>query len=503
MVDPNFFLSCFILYIAATILFGWWMTRKKQSGEDFLLGGRSLPLFLTLGTTLATMVGTGSSIGAVGKGFQNGWAGSLFGIGGALGIFVTAWLFANARKHKFMTMAEEISSYVGANRMVLNTIGILTLLANIGWLGAHIIGGAAYLTHVTELHPVYAKCLIAIGFGVYSAIGGYKAVVWTDTLQALVLFVGFIATGIFAMEILGGWEGLKETNAAISAKTDRNILNDLSLILVIGVGVLGNPTFRQRIYSGNSVENIRKAFIFSGILYLAFAAIPSIIGMAAWKSFPELSNSNADLAFPKLATETLPVALGVLVILAGLSATLSSASSDAIAAVAVLVRDVFKLFFGRTPHPAQVVPVSRVSLVITSVLALAMALSAKTILDYIQMMISLFIVGMSVTGILGKIWSRYNAWGAMTTLISASLTALYIQYNPSFGNGGSSTHFLFNLETNKELLNFWGNPVIPVFVVSTVAGIIASLLTKPDNISQEEAISILAKERSEMEESPS
>lgn len=477
-MDPQIFLTCFLSYIGATIIFGWWMTRKKQTGEDFLLAGRSLPLFLTLGTTVATMVGTGSSIGAVGKGFQNGWAGSLFGIGGAMGILLTAWLFASQRKHKFMTMAEELSSYVGANRTVLNTIGFLTLLANVGWLGAHIIGGAAYLVHVTGINPVYAKCLIAIGFGVYSTIGGYKAVVWTDTLQALVLFVGFIATGYFALEILGGWSGLQATNAEISAASSRNPIHDLSLILVIGVGVLGNPTFRQRIYSGKSVPDIQKAYVTSGILYLAFAAIPSIIGMAAWKSFPGLEQ--ADLAFPRLATETLPVTLGIIVILAGLSATLSSASSDAIAAVAVLVRDTFKVFFGHPPKPEQVVPVSRFALILTTVLALAMSLSANSILGYIQIMISLFIVGMAVMGILGKLWPRYNAAGAMTTLVSASATALYIQNTPACSD-------------------YWGNPVIPVFIVSAVAGAVATLLTKPDPTSQEEAVEILAKERGEME----
>lgn len=481
-MDPKVFLYSFIAYIVGTIIFGWWMTRKKQTGEDFLIGGRSLPLLLTLGTTLATMVGTGSSIGAVGKGYDNGWAGSLFGIGGALGIFATAWLFATARKHKFMTMAEEISSYVGANRIVFNTIGFLTLLANIGWLGVHIIGGAAYLEHVTQIDPVYAKCLIALGFGVYSAIGGYKAVVWTDSLQALVLFIGFILTGYYALDILGGWEGLKATNAEIAATNTRNPLHDISLILVIGVGVLGNPTFRQRIYSGNSVSNIRKAYVTSGILYLAFAAIPSIIGMAAWKVFPELSSSK--LAFPTLATETLPIVLGVLVMLAGLSATLSSASSDAIAAVTILARDIFELFFKRPPHPDQVVPLSRVALIFTSVVALSMALASDDIIEYIGSMIGLFIVGMSVAGILGKCWKRYNAVGAMTTLVTATATALFIQ-------------------TNEACIAYWGKSVIPVFIVSAVAGIIASLLTKPDKISQEEAVAIFAKERSEMEESNS
>jgi SSS family solute:Na+ symporter len=75
-MNASLFLTCFFVYISAMILFGCWISRRKQSGNDFLLGGRALPLFLTLGTTVATMVGTGSSMGAVGKSYENGWMGS-------------------------------------------------------------------------------------------------------------------------------------------------------------------------------------------------------------------------------------------------------------------------------------------------------------------------------------------------------------------------------------------------------------------------------------------
>ena len=139
------------------------------------------------------MVGTGSSMGAVGKGYAGGWAGSLYGIGGALGILVAAWLFAPVRKHCFMTMAEELASYVGANRTVLNLVAVFTFMASVGWLGAHIVGGGAYLHYATGINESWARASIALGFGIYAMIGGYRAVVWTDTLQAVVLFIGFFA----------------------------------------------------------------------------------------------------------------------------------------------------------------------------------------------------------------------------------------------------------------------------------------------------------------------
>ncbi|MGI9239882.1 MAG: sodium:solute symporter family protein [Verrucomicrobiales bacterium] len=479
-MSAELFLSCFFIYIAGMIGFGCWVSRRKQSGDDFLLGGRTVPLFLTLGTTVATMVGTGSSMGAVGKAYQSGWMGALYGIGGAIGILTTAWLFAPMRQHRFMTMAEEISSYVGANRGVANLVGVFTYLSSVGWLGAHILGGAKYLEFVTGLSPIWAKLWIAGGFGIYAVIGGYRAVIWTDTLQAIVLFGGFLLTATFAFQAAGAWSGLAEINAAIVAGGGRaELLPSLSLIVVIAVGVLGTPSFRQRIYSGNSVADVRKAFVGSGILYLGFAILPAIIGIAAYGANPALSNR--DLAFPWMATEMLPAALGMLILLAGLSATMSSASSDAISGVTTVIRDLYLSVFGRMPRPDRVVRYSRLALGTTTGLALAMAMVSDNIIGYISDIIALFITGLCVSGILGRLWPPYNAPGAVASLVAASATAIYFKSQPG-------------------LCELWGNPVIPSLVISALAGIAVSLATPHDPCSHSEALARLQRERDQMED---
>lgn len=135
------FLLWFALYALAMITLGWYVSRNQKNGDDFLLGGRSMPMILTLGSTVGTMVGTGSSVGAVGFGYLNGWAGMLYGIGGAIGILLVALLFAPVRKMRFMTMSEEICYYTGGSRLVKNLVAVLIFIASIGWLGAHILGG--------------------------------------------------------------------------------------------------------------------------------------------------------------------------------------------------------------------------------------------------------------------------------------------------------------------------------------------------------------------------
>lgn len=480
-MSPTLFLTCFAIYVVAITVFGAWISRKKQTGDEFLLGGRRLPLFLTLGTTIATIIGTGSSMGSVGKAYSSGWMGSFFGIGSFIGVLLTAFLFSSVRKHQFMTMAEELSSYVGGNRIVSSLVAVFTYLACVGWLGAHILGGGRYLQYVTQIDMNLALVLIALGFGVYSAIGGYRAVVWTDTIQAVVLFTGFVITACFAFQSIGGFAELQATHAMLSEAnaTDSggSFLPGLSLIVAITVSILATPSFRQRIYSGNSVEDVKKAFLYSAFLAIGFAILPSIVGMAAFRHNNGLES--ADLAFPYMATEMLPLALGVLTLLAGLSATMSSASSDAIAGVTIFVRDIYEMVFGRVPDADRVVLLSRVALGVTAGLALVMAMSADSILGYIKEMIGLFITGMCVCGVLGKLWKRYNAYGAIASLIGAFATALTFQFQPTWNE-------------------FWGGSVIPALTISAVLGVIVSLATPPEKLSQEEVVEILAKRRGSM-----
>ena len=330
-MSASLFLIVFSLYIAGMVGFSLFLARKQKSGEDFLLGNRSVPFFLMLGTTVATMVGTGSSMGAIGKGYSDGWAGSLYGIGGALGILLLAKLFASARKHQFMTFAEEMSFYYGANKQIKGVVAILVLLASVGWLGAHILGGGLYISWITDIDLTTAKILVALGFGIYVMIGGYMAVVWTDTIQAIVLFLGFLLMAFLS------WRHLADSNQTSSLFSKDSfgflqgaeLLPSISLVIVIFVGVMATPAYRQRIYSSDQIKTIKRSFYLSGSLYLIFSALPAIIGMAAYDLHPSLENSN--FAFPYMATEVLPVAIGLIVLIAGLSATMSSASSDAIA----------------------------------------------------------------------------------------------------------------------------------------------------------------------------
>ncbi|MDH3246107.1 MAG: sodium:solute symporter family protein [Saprospiraceae bacterium] len=479
-MSASLFLFVFFLYVGGMIVFSLWLSRKQRSGEDFLLGNRSVPFILMLGTTVATMVGTGSSMGAIGKGYSDGWAGSLYGIGGAVGILLLAKMFASARKHQFMTFAEEMSFYYGANKKIKAIVAVLVLLASVGWLGAHILGGGLYISWITGIDLMAAKVLVALGFGVYVLIGGYMAVVWTDSIQAVVLFAGFILMAVLSIEHAGG---LSELQASFGSQPfhfleGTELIPSISLAFVIFVGVMATPAYRQRIYSSDNIPTIRKSFYLSGALYLAFSIIPAIIGMAAFNLNPSLDNSN--FAFPFMATEVLPAAIGLVVLIAGLSATMSSASSDAIAGVAILLRDVFILVFGKMPQKERTVKYSRWGVFGIVGLALVFSLYATDVIDYIKYMIAIIMSGLFVCVLLGKYWPRVTWQGGVATLAGGAVCSLLIISIPTWNA-------------------YWGNPAIPAVAVAFICGLAVSLITPESQISDDEAAEILRRERDIME----
>lgn len=461
------FYLLFSLYIGALIALSCWLSRRQHNGEDFLLAGRNVSTRLSLGTTVATMIGTGTSMGAVGFAYSNSWAGMLYGMGGACGILLAAWLFAPVRRYGFMTMSEELSFYVGAQPQMRLLFALLIFIASLGWLGAHLIGGALYLSWATGLDLTTAKLVIASAFTVYIVIGGYSAVVWTDSIMAIILFIGFVLMAVLITVQAGGIVALSQQVPAAQsgwqAISHIGLIPALSLAVVIALGVLATPSFRQRIYSARSVSTVRRAFTLAGLLYLAFAALPAMIGIAARQMAPDLPDHQ--FAFATVAVTVLPAAVAMVVLLAGVSATLSSASSDAIAGVSILIRDMVQQCFPAGFKPQHLLMLSRVSLVLVALLALAMALMSNDIIRYITSLIATVMSGLAVTALLGRFWRGFRWQGALAAVLA--------------GMGLS-----FSILLQPDWLRFWGNPVLPAFGGAMLAGILVSLLFAKQQVSQ-------------------
>ncbi|MDR0723088.1 MAG: sodium:solute symporter family protein [Treponema sp.] len=493
-VNATFFIIGFIGYVFIMILVGYFSSKGKSDGKNYLTGGGQLPVFLIFATMGATFIGTGSALGATSNGFRFGWYGSAYGLGAALGL-LSLVLVANhskLRSKNFLTMAEEAQFHYHGDRHMKIVMSFMMYLVEIVWLGNHINGGATYLGYITGIDPIFARIITVCAFGVYVIIGGYLAVVWTDFVQLIIIIIGFIAITFIAIPTAGGWGEItatlqaagKEGNLSFYGVESMGAMALISLIFSIIIPGLGTPTYRMRIYTAKSDKAASTAFIRSAILLLVFSLLPALIGMAAFtiatKNGATAVLQQPDFAFAYVATIVLGPFLGLLFMIAGLSATMSSGDSDAIAGVTILIQDIYPIFAKKAMPEQSIKQWSRIGVVLTLGGAFFATLFAKDIMSYISNVIGSIIPGVSVAMFLGACWKRVTWQGGLASLFSGTLFGvLYLGFAP-FQN---------------YIKGIFTGPAIPATLVTLVFAVVVSLGTKKVELSEAERLALVEKSR--------
>ncbi len=485
--NATFFIVGFILYVAAMIVIGTIASKGKAEGKGYLTGGGEFPLFLIFATMAATLIGTGSAIGATANGFKGGFYGSAYGLGAALGLIVL-WLITKDKDlhgKGFVTMAEEAQFYFNGDKHMKAVMSVMMYVIEVVWLGNHINGGATYLSYITGMDATVAKIVAVCGFGIYVIIGGLVAVIWTDLIQLIILLAGFVAILFISIPAAGGWSGISETLIAngkgggLSFYGIENVglMALVTLILSVGVPCLGTPTYRMRLYFSKDAKTGSKSLLMSAGLLFVFSFIPAIIGMAA---FTIATNTGAqavldtpDYAFTYIATVALGPVLGLLFMIAGLSATMSSGDSDAIAAVTIFIQDVYPLFTGKKLEEEKVGKYSRIVTVLTLALAFFATLFAKDVMSYISNVIGSVIPGVSVAMLLGAKWKKATWQGGLASVIGGIVFGvLYLGVAP----------------ISDWVKTVFTGPIIPGTVLTLVLCVVVSLCTKNEVLTDEQKL---------------
>ncbi|WP_067515698.1 sodium:solute symporter family protein [Endozoicomonas ascidiicola] len=483
MDNKTVLLLCFAGYTILMFVISHLMAGKqsKSSGDDFILAGRSVPLFLIIGSAVATQVGTGSSMGATGFAYTSGWAATLYGLGMAIGISICGKLFAHTRTWEVNTMSEEIGVYYEANKWIRHTVTIGMYLASVGWLGAHIVGGGMYLAWLTELDVTTARIIVGIIVGLFVLKDGYSGVTWIASAQAVILFIGFIILAVASLNTVGGFEGLRasapEGAYSFLGLDKLNPIYAISIIFAEIMAILAVPSFRQRIYSSVDEQSLKKGFYITGFISLSFCFIPPILGMTAYAHNPNLEQVN--YAFPYLAMTVLPLWLGAVALISGLSATMSSASGDASAAMSILVNDIHQMITGRLPDQEKVVTYSKYAVAASIFMALVGTLAAEDIISYITSMVGLLITGQAIAGVMGRLWTRATWQGGMAAIFGGAIGSLCFQAVPA-------------------MQETFGYAVFPSMLFAISAGILVSLATPAKKITEEQALAIIKEQRHQM-----
>ena len=476
------FVAGIALWMAFVIAIGWFGSRGRHDGENFVTGGRNMNVFLIFCTLGATIIGTGSTIGAISDGFSHAWGGTLFCAGSALGLLLLS-TFARIRDKGFITMSEEAQYYYGGQKIVRQVMGFTMFVAEVIWLGNHINGGATYLSFVFGADPVWCKLVTALAFGAYVFIGGYVAVVKADVIQFCAIVLGFALIAWKAIPLAGGYDEIARTFAAAGkpgAMTfcglgSYGVKAGIALVLAMVMSVCGCPGNRTRIYTAANARTARLAFLGQGAMMFGWSVVTAIIGMSCFTIMTHNGHSlsTPDHAFPYMATQVMSPAIGLMFLICGLSAAVSSGGSSSISGVTILLTDVYPSLTGRRIPPERYTLVSRLALLFALALAFSITIFVTDMIAYIQKAVGAFLPGAAVAMLAGRFWKRATWQGALASVTLGFTFGLSIILVPSLASWVKET---------------FGGPAIPAAAVSLAGVLAGSLLSKRDTTPDAERV---------------
>jgi SSS family transporter len=465
-----------VLYLAVTIAIGLYAARKVANAKDYLIAGRSLPLYINMATVFATWFGaeTVLSVSATfAKDGLNGIPADPFGATACL--ILVAVFFAKAfyrmdlltlgdfYRKRFDSRIEIVVSSVIVISYLGWTSAQLTALGLVLWI---ISGGTISLTQAIFLGGVIVLF--------YTIWGGMWSVAFTDLFQTVVIIVGLIVVAWFLGDLAGG-PGKVIERAHLDGKFDfwpkggtKEWFAFVAAWLTIALGSIPQQDVFQRVTSAKNEQTAVRGTLIGGMAYFVIAFIPMFIAYAALMLEPNLvqlfkSDDAREIQriLPDIILGKTPLPIQVLFFGALLSAILSTASGALLAPTALFANNIVKPFI---PHlgDKKLLVIVRVTLVVFSVAALLFAVNSKsTMYEMVQNAYKVTLAGAFAPLAFGLFWHRTTTAGAAFSIFAGLGT--WIMMEVLIGNG---------------LQTVWPAQLVGL-VFAIIAIIVGSLLTQP------------------------
>jgi solute:Na+ symporter, SSS family len=441
-------------YFASVLFIGIRFGKKDETIEGYVAGGRQMPWLAVLGSLIATEISAATFLGTPGVGFAENLGYLQMGVGSLLARFAIAFLFLGAfYKLKYLSVYQFLatrfggtSHYTAASFFLMSRLMASAVRLMIASTGLYVILG---LPFGWTMIGFASLCLI------YAGIGGIKAVIWTDCLQAIVFLTAGLVM-LFVLQDLVGWGtilniGNESGKLEIFQWTPQaGILADSNWVLLAVVFGFINTLamqgtdhdFTQRMLTCKNVNQARRGIILSGFISLPVAAMFLLIGVGLFAYFQQVPDASlptkitegvisvdSDKVFPHFISTVLPAGLRGLLLCGVLAAAMSSLDSAMAALSSSIVVDLLKPFLNKNEESQ--VWIARIFMVVVTVALVSIAWALKDGGQFIWLAFK--IAGVTYSGLLGVFLvgllsnrgaDRWNLFAMMTGSISTAVLLL-------------------------------------------------------------------------------
>lgn len=481
-----------MVYLIGTLWIGGNYSRHVRNAGDLFLAGKALPFWAIAMSVVVTDIGATNLTFGAGNAYKLGisqanfdWIGSMPAciIAGLLFVpfFWRSGCFTIPEflGRRYNTVVQRVSAFLWLGFLAIN-LGIMMHAS------AVILGSFVGFNYYAS---VWGTGLV-VGF--YTISGGLAAVVMTDALQMIVIFIGTSALLAIGLWEVGGWGGVQERLAEMAAQ-GADTAHHMQLLqpydtegplpwpaVVLSLGLLqstsyfaNNQAIIQRNLGARTEWDAMAGMIIAGLLKVLIPILIFVPGLIARALYPALEDPNQ--AIPVMILKLFPPGLTGLMVAAFLAAFMSGVSSYLNSTSTMFLTDVYmptyRYFTGEPLVGARAMVVGRLTTAALILMACAAAplfasqLLNQTIYNFIQQMMSIFYGPSLAIMLLGVLWARANRYGAMAGLILGVLLSTYLTFR---GGPLFDSHEPFLYVT------------MITFLFSMAATVVVSLLTPPE-----------------------
>ncbi len=417
------------VYFTGMLAVGVYFHRRQSGLDEYFVGGRNMRARHIGLSVVATDVGGGFSIGLGGLGFVMGLSASWLLLSGLIGAWLSAVFLVPRVKslgeaHAHRSFPDFLAYRFGEpTRLVA---ALVSAVGYAGFTGSQLLAGGKLASAAFDLDLTTAVVTMSVVIVVYTALGGLQAVVYTDTIQWGILFVGLIFLGLpLGYSAVGGWSGLQAALPpeyfSLGNVTGLQIVTWIVTIVPIWFVAM---TLYQRIHASRDAATARRAWFVAGLLeYPAMAFIGAILGIFARVLFPL---ADPEMGLPLLIRDVLPVGATGLVLAAYFAAIMSTADSCLLASVGNLVDDIVGRHVSPSSSESSKLVLSRLLTLVVGFGSVGFALYIPKVIDSILLAYSFMVAGLFFPTLGALFWRRVSGAAAFWSIVTGGALTVWL-----------------------------------------------------------------------------
>lgn len=480
----------FVIYLGAMIGIGIIFSKKSSNMSDYFLGGRGMNSWLTALSAQASDMSSWLLMGLPGAVFLSGLGEAWIAIGLGIGTYLN-WLLVAKRLRKYSAVANDSitipeffqNRFDSKGSALKVTCAIIIFIFFLIYTASSFNAAAKLLNTVFGIEYSIGLTIGVVVIVVYTFLGGYFAVVWTDFFQGMLMFFALLIVPIIAYGIVsadysqivhsvpGNPQFMSFTHGADGqAYSWQYIVSNLGW----GLGYFGMPHILVRFMSIKNSDMIKKSRIIATV-WVAITLVASVFVALtgyAYVSHTGIELTDAETIFMVLVQRLTPGFIAGILLCAIVAAIMSTSDSQMLVTASAVSNDIYKTIFNKGATDKQLLLLSRIAIIAVAVIAYFLALNPdNSVMDLVSYAWAGLGAAFGPAILLSLFWKRMTMSGALAGMISGGVSVFV--WNTFFTSDCP-------IEALKGLTVYDTGlyELVPAFVISIIFIVFVSLISK-------------------------